>query len=403
VVAVAVGGTSWLRLTAGPPAPPAGTPVPSSPAPEPSPRPAPLAVEPVDDPIAEIDWGTATINVPPRDGCPSGAVTFVAREDFPIVPDEAVGWAYAPLLGPPEGFPAIGIEFTDSFAVGDLTGDGHAEAVLAATCHPDEDGGGYGETLMVVAHDGSWALNVLGWINVPAGHQGIWITDGQLFVQPPQDSSGTDAAAAAPGLVLTYRWDSGEFVGGEPAGRYPPVLPAGGAAGAPIRPGIIAAQLGCPEAELRFGRPQPPSAAFTDAHGWSDFLGASTAEAGAATYELLVARSPHIVDLDRTGTRLLMAALACHRADGSVGHGLAVFEPAGDGWRGISILQPEWDTLPGDYYTLDGWTPGPDLVEVSWALHPPPECDECDVEYVESMHRWTGTVLERVPEDEEEG
>lgn len=40
---------------------------------------------------------------------------------------------------------------------------------------------------------------------------------------------------------------------------------------------------------------------------------------------------------------------------------------------------------------------------VAWTLHPAPGCGECDTMQVESTHRWTGTTLEAVSDNEESG
>src|SRR5690606_39735649 len=182
---------------------------------------------------------------------------------------------------------------------------------------------------------------------------------------------------AIPGLVLSYRWDGTRFVGWEPAAEYPPVVPLDPAGvGPPVRPRAVAAGLGCPDGELRFSQTE----------GWG-----GTATAGGASFVIPTKTfQQHLFDLDHTGQRLLVTALACTGPDGWTREGLAVFERADAGWQGISVLPPP----PGLGLVESGsWAVDAEgAVVVSWTR----PVGAGAVEPLPARYRWTGTEL--VPE-----
>lgn len=370
VAALAVGGFQVVQLTAHQPVPPAGTPSPAgSPTPPevpevtPSPRPAPLPPSLPDDPITQVDWRSATITLPARAGCPDGTIDFVAVSDI-----------YPNAMGPVDGEPWLSIDATQA-AYGDLTGDGRAEAVLAAGCFTSESSGDGAPTLLVVARAADGTLAGLGHVGA-LGTMPLawWVEDGALLVDADPSVAGPDDHfPAVPGLALRYQWTGSGFTGWEPAEAYPPIVPLDPAGtGPPVRPRAVAAALGCPDEELRFTR---------DEHDWG-----GTATAGGATFTTPARfHQRYLFDLDHTGSMLLVTALQCTDVDGWTRRGLAVFERSGDGWRGISVLQhgpgaeaEEW-SQDVDSLVLAGV----DLLRVGWsgAGNALP-------------YRWTGTVLE---------
>jgi hypothetical protein len=378
VVTVVIGGNAVLRPTAGPPVPPAGSPTPSaSPAPSPtaspepvppavtpSPRPEPRPVLPVDDPIARVDWDSATISFPPEPGCPDGPVGFTPVSDI-----------YPNGIGPADSYPAIGLDATHA-AYGDLTGDGRLEAVLAATCFSSEEAmtSGHGGRLLVVTRADSGQLTALGRVGPPgAGFLSWWVADGRLLIDAdPWAVDPADHFVPVPGLALAYQWDGAGFGDWQPAVEYPALVPPDpDQFPPPVRPRAVAAGLGCPNDELRF---------VAEPSGW----GWTATGSGAL---LAITSRPfqqYLFDLDNTGERLLVTGLDCVTDGGDTRTGLAVFERAGDGWQGISVL-----LAPAGYQPAGWRTEGGDLV-VDWSS---PEQAEG---IPPGRYRWSGTVLEPV-------
>lgn len=391
VAAVALGGTAVWQPTAGPP-----------PAANPSGAPSPTA--PADAPIDQLDWTTATITLPPEHGCPSGPVGFVPQEQF-TVPHSTEGrrWEWATAMGPADGFPAVALWLNQPPGFGDLTGDGRPEAVLRARCFPTEDSVISGDALLVVTRQPDGTLAGLGWVGPPddvrepywTSFLSYWVADGRLLVDAAllADPGTPRPDPHPPGQALSYRWDGERLVDDGPAAEYPPLLPVGGeGAGPPVRLGPVADGLGCPDAELRFTRdPTISLAAQPDL----DFSGGGAAPAGDDTYRFRPNHyRQHLFDLDGSGQRRLLVTIKCWRTDGVRVEGLAVFERAGDGWQGVSVLPSP--TEPGRHYLVD-WRPdGPDLV-VSWTFDD--SCAECDRERVaDQRYRWTGSELAPVDE-----
>lgn len=374
VIVIAGGGNALLRPTAGP-QPPVDLPGPNRPPeptqlPEPTPllplppdpRPTPQEPAPLDDPIAEVDWGSATITVPPRDGCPTEPVRLTPVSD--IFPNG---------IGPADGFPKLTLDATGA-GYGDLTGDGQAEAVVLAGCASSGEAlssGHDGSRLLAVARQDDGTLTGLAWVG-PAGadFHSWWLVGDRLLIDAdPWVVSAEDHFPRLPGLALSYRWQGSGFDDAwEPAPEYPPVLPLDGEGpGAPVQPRpAVSSALGCPDAELRFAQ---------TGGGW-------IAAAPGASYTIPVRpHQPFLFDLDRTGQRLLVVGLFCTRTDGVTQHGLAVFEPAGDGWQGISVLRHPAGYQPGSW-RMDGELVAVEWVEPGGRVQPP------------KTFRWNGTYLE---------
>lgn len=372
VAAVALSGATLLGSTAAPPAPPAGTWSPSpAPSPSSSPEPAPSPAAPPDGPITEVDWRTATIDVPPRESCPEGPVAFVPFSG--AGPDGGA-------RGPQDAFPAMVFDAA-SVAYGDLDGDGNAEAVLEASCAPSEEGllSGHGGQLLVIAHGEDGALTGLDWVGPPgAAFLSWWVIDGRLLVEAdPWMAGPEDHFIPVPGLALAYEWDGDGFTGWEPAEAYPPIVPLDpDQPGPPVRPGPIAGAMRCPDEELRFTR--------------GDYNG-GTATAGDATWTIPeIYSQQRLFDLNGTGDRLLITALECERP-GESRYGLAVFERAGDGWQGVSAVQMSRSGFETSYWSLAGG----ELV-VDW-LGPPEHLGAGDTSLT-ITYRWDGEAF--LPIDE---
>jgi hypothetical protein len=331
---------------------------------------------PPDDPITRVDWFDAAVTLPDSEYCPAGRVQFAPFDSGAGPPRNARVHADGKVIDV--------LPDSASVAYGDVTGDGRIEVVLAVECFLSSTGtdfgSGHGGWLLAVARADDGTLTGLGFLGPrSADIQEVWVADGRvLMVGDPWTANPDDHFPGLPGLVLSYRWDGSRFVGWEPAADFPPIVPLDPSGiGPPAGPRAVAAGLGCPDVELRFSR--------TDAE-WG-----GTATAGDATFVIpSKIFQQHLFDLDNTGRRLLVTALACTGSDGWTREGLAVFERAGDGWQGISVLTPP----PGlDLIDAGGW--GTDLdggFYVSWAR----PSGEGEWEADEIEYRWTGTVFEAV-------
>ncbi|MGH3679814.1 MAG: hypothetical protein ACRDT2_06095 [Natronosporangium sp.] len=370
VLALALGGNALVQPITSPPIPPAASPTETPPTPPtvaPSPRPSPVPPEPLDDPIVDVDWRNATIAIPPAGGCPQGPVTFIAVSDI-----------YPNAVGPTDSYPRVAISATNA-AYGDLTGDGRAEAVISAGCFADAEDSGDGKTrLLVVAREPDGALTGMAWVGPPgADFQSWWLVGNRLLVGAgPGTTSAENQFPHVPGLALAYQWDGQRFTGWEPAPEYPPAVPVDSAqTGAPVRLGpAVASGLGCPDVELRLTRSTDSWIGSEGGAGTSYTIPAQSASAA------ILPSQQFLFDLDHTGDRLLVTSVGCALVGGSTSSGLAVFERAGDGWQGISLLtrrghEPQW------------WWMDSGRLSVEWlgaGTQP------------QQAYEWTGTVLEPV-------
>ncbi|GAB3840864.1 hypothetical protein ACFPIJ_44585 [Dactylosporangium cerinum] len=186
VAAIAVAGvTGGVALAGtGTDAPPP-QPVPATAGPAPSPDPT---SRPPDLDLTTVDWKNVTLTLPPQagNGCPPGG-TVTLREGTPAITD--------------------GIRVSViKLAVGDLTGDGRAEAVALVHCeattgmHAGPASGG----LAVFTATGG-AVVGLGWAG-PVGENipGVTVDQGQLVATVEQRRDGTVQQR-------TFTWDGTTF------------------------------------------------------------------------------------------------------------------------------------------------------------------------------------------------
>jgi hypothetical protein len=352
VIAVVIGGNTLFR--------PAATPAP--PVESPNPRPAPIAPTPPDHPIAGVDWPSATIDMPPREGCPDGPVTFQLVSDIYPVGAGPVGGGY-----PQASIDATGVAYADL--------DGQVVALLRATCDaaPGEDRI-VDQHLLAIIWETDGSLLGLGWLDPPGTAILSYWAAGPRLLAEVSSVETDDGLGTTPGLAFAIALDGGTFDGWEQATEYPPVVPLDlDGHGPPVRPGTaVASGLSCPDVEMRFS-------STIDVLEWPWM-----APAAEASYALPSQDDGqlYLFDLDRTGERLLVIALSCLPLDGSPTYGLAVLERAGEGWQGISVL-----TRPGlqpSRWRIDG-----DRFMVEWRGSGVQQ---------ETAYQWTGTVFERINE-----
>jgi hypothetical protein len=387
VATLAFGGTAVWQPAAAPPGPAASPPPAASPS----------------VPIDQLDWTSVTITLPPAYGCPDGPVSFVPMAEYSAPRDFQRRWS-AEAMGPGAGFPAVGLWPDESPAYGDLTGDGQPEAVLWARCFETGERPIAGDTLLVVTRDPDGTLTALGWVGPPEDVRepyqsrflSSWVAGGRLLIDAAQlaDTGSSLPGAHPPGEALSYRWDGERLVADGPAAEYPPLLPAHGGAGPPVRLGPVADGLGCPDAELRF---TPDASMSLAVRPDLDFSWGGTALADGGTYRFRPNHyRQHLFDLDGSGERRLLVTIKCQPTGGGARtEGLAVFAPAGDGWQGVSVLPSP--TEPGHHYLVE-WRPAGRDVLVSWTFDDV-ACPDCDFESVtDRRYRWTGSELVPVSE-----
>jgi RNA polymerase sigma-70 factor (sigma-E family) len=194
LIAIVTGAIQLLR-----PAPRA--PVQPGPAPSRSPKVQALSEVDPNDPIHAVDWRHAVISLAQMPGCPSGRVTFTGstgedpwfesgREDIRLM--------------------------LDRLALGDVTGDGRAEAVVLAYCGLGEFGTGRRFILLRLERDGT--LTQLGWAD-PPDHRvwAIWLHAGTLYMD------GSSFPGEPIGTAYAWRWTGSTFVGSDSSAEYPAI------------------------------------------------------------------------------------------------------------------------------------------------------------------------------------
>jgi hypothetical protein len=326
VVAIVLGASAVIRPSAAPIQP--GLPTPSAPTTTPSVRPS-LSVPPylatdINDPIADVDWANATIDVPANRDCPSGRLDFSGGK--------TAGWPRLTFGGSLEAF----------VAYGDLNGDSRPEAVLVGVCllTSEDSGDGQGQLLVVTRSPGGTLL-ALDWVGPRGGlYNSFWVSDGRLFVDVyPQYGE----FAYSLGSARAYRWQGGAF--GEVTSDYPGLQPAGAEPRGPAidlgpADGPVATTLGCPGGPIRLG------------------TGELVAENNDVVYNFEQSApggGAQLVDLSGSGERHLLVTITCYDSStsrdvamvegvGVRGHGLLVLQSTADGYRAVDFLP-----LPSGY------------------------------------------------------
>jgi hypothetical protein len=330
VAAMAFGAAAVVRPSATP-FEPAETPTPSAPVgPTSTPRPS-LSVPAwpattIDDPIADVDWANATIDVPANRDCPSGRLQFSGGN--------TAGWPRL-TLGGSLGGPAYG----------DLNGDSRPEAILLGTCFltSEDSGDGQGE-LLVITRSPNGTLTTLDWVGPRGGlYTSYWVANGRLFVDV-QPQYGEFAYSR--GSARAYRWQGSAFV--EVNSGYPGLQPVGTQTlGPPIDLGAddgpVASALRCPGGTIRLEA--------------GDRLGGGvgvSAEGDGVVYNFeqsVTGGLTHLVDLSGSGgERHLLVEFTCYdksssrdaaivEGEGVRGHGLLVLQCLPDGFRAVDFLR----------------------------------------------------------------
>ncbi len=175
---------------------------PKPPAPPVTPSPSPTQPSTVDehDPMRSVDWSHATIRLGGTPGCPLGAVTFK-----PTGQDSANGQ-----LGDLSATLS-----TRVIALGDLTGDGRAEAVLMLDCSR-QDLGTARRLALIQLQDGE--LVQIGAAD-PQSHRvwTFWLEDGLLHMD------GSSFAGEPIGSVYSWKWDGSAFAPYDSSKLFPPI------------------------------------------------------------------------------------------------------------------------------------------------------------------------------------
>lgn len=198
---------------------------------DPRPPAATYSLDP-NDPMLAVDWSATAVQVGQAPaGCPTGQV------DLRPTQSEWIG-------GPSSGWPRL--EFHPlNVAVGDLTGDGRAEAALAVACSVDPDSDDRVIRLLAVELRDT-GLHSLAWTGRDSSIvMKTWISGGVLYADSrPHVSSQTWRYEL--GRVDGWRWAGNDFEPVDTTDRYPPIRAMDMTA--------VAAQLDCEGAPERVTR-----------------------------------------------------------------------------------------------------------------------------------------------------
>lgn len=157
---------------------------------------AATAAPTADDPMRGVDWSTATITLDnPLTTCPTGTVTFAPREAGPLT------WA------PGQGWPKASFD-PSLVSLGDLTGDGRAEAALIVTCFLEPQSDDQPHRLLVVQRGDDGSLRGLGWADLPGSVASQTRISGQtLYAEVRPHPSVQAWETMPPAEVRSWRWD----------------------------------------------------------------------------------------------------------------------------------------------------------------------------------------------------
>ncbi|MBB5873076.1 RNA polymerase sigma-70 factor (sigma-E family) [Allocatelliglobosispora scoriae] len=282
------------------------TPAPTGPV---APQPLPLDPRPTGDPLATRDWSAVSIRlVSAERSCPRGLIRFTRTGDGP-----ATG---------PSTFPKAVFE-PSRVLVGDLNGDGRAEAVLWVTCFNNEEDSGDGRgRLLIVGREADGELRERGW----AGHLGAlftstWIAGGILHV-------GEDDGGNPLGQVDTFSLTGDRVTARGPAPAYPLIYPT------TTMPLHVTSALPCAGGLA----PQVPGRLSFDSAGFQVDSDRAYNVSGANTH----GAGPHFIPAGRTPRIVLLLAIGCA-------------PPTPPGGSSPETYVEPWNTLVAFERAPDGW------------------------------------------------
>ena len=269
----------------------AGTPEASPATPPSSARPSASPSGPP-QPITGVDWSTVTMTLPPRAGCPDGPQQFAARPDGErTIITSGTGAFWARLV-------------IDRMAVGDLTGDGHPEAVIPVECTSNGHTG-YSGGRLAVNRSADGQVVALGWVSASRSSLGTsWITDRTLFIGDIMGETGMAGANA-------LRWQDGQFVPVD-SSAYPGITGPRGEDGLPVDLRPVSARLPCRPGVVRLG--------------W-----------GNLTLRPVSARlTPLLMDLDGNGRYRVVVGLECSREASGLVDAVVVLDRTDTGFVAVA-------------------------------------------------------------------
>lgn len=157
-----------------------------------------------DDPMRQVDWSRATIEFSGSPTtCPSGLVRFEPMELG------SIAW------GPGQAFPRASFD-TSSVALGDLTGDGRAEAALIVTCFLEPETDDQPHRLLVVQRRADGSLHDLGWTGRADSIVLSTRITRQTLIADSRPHPSANGWTVQPGTSDAWRWDGTSF---EPVAR----------------------------------------------------------------------------------------------------------------------------------------------------------------------------------------
>lgn len=275
-----------------------------SPEPTPIESPTPAPSSTVDDPMAAVDWTRATVNFLVADVvCPNGKATFTPAE------------AGASTSGKSEPVYPEATLMPKKIAVGDLDGDGFAEAAVPMFCRRSAEADDVAEQLLVVKRT---ADGTLATVAISEQRRNLtlsaWILDGVIYLDSiPRDSVG---GRRTPGQVEAWRMEGPVLRAVDPADRYPRINV--------LNLSYIALRLPC----------HPPAAALNPS-----FDKDLRASAGGRLFSLSDGELPRVyAGLGRIGRPYLVLELACGESATAQKHSVIVLDRVDGQWRALDVL-----------------------------------------------------------------
>ncbi|HZM82071.1 MAG TPA: SigE family RNA polymerase sigma factor [Candidatus Limnocylindrales bacterium] len=266
-----------------------------------SPTPAPSST--VDDPMAAVDWTRTTLDFRvTTTGCPSGWAKFAAADGGASTSKDRSTYPAATL-------------WPEKVAVGDLDGDGLAEAAVSMFCRRSPESDDVPEQLLVVkrAADGSLATVAISDVRRNLTLT-AWILDGVIYMDSiPRDSVG---GRRTPGQVEAFRMDGTVLRAVDPADRYPPINV--------LNLSDIASRLPC--------RPRTSDLS-------PSFDKNLRATAGGLRFSLSDGELPRVyASFGRNGRPYLVLELGCGEASAEQTRNVILIDQVDGRWRAVDVL-----------------------------------------------------------------